>query len=337
MATQPAPTPAPESTVGPDAAEVAVADVFDFGGAPAGESGLALGQPETPPGEQTPAPSAAPAEPAPAGAETTAAPAAPSGAPPAPVAAPAPAAATPAAPALPAVDEAALRANSLEAQLNAAMARIKQLETTPSAPAAPTGTPAAPGGGTGTGEETPPEYAFTIPEQLGAALTSDDPAQQLHAINHLINGLGVAIHQRVRGELAQRLSDFKTSITAPQQETAQREAAQQVINTYYTKFPAHNNPTLTPMIAAEAAKLQAEFPGCDWSDPYLDALGVRLNKALETLGVGPAPAPAPSGTTPVPPKPAATVGGGPRGTEPVLANDQEAIMLSVFDGPTSPM
>lgn len=242
---------------------------------PAGEGGGSTAQPSP---EPSPQPSAAPpAAPEPAPAQPSAEP------PSAPSAEPA----TPPAASL-AVDEEALRRASLEAQVQALSAEVERLRASPQPgqpaqpgqpqPAAEPGQPAAP---------QPFRYALTLPEPTRAALLSDDPQQNLAAINAIVNDLGTIVHNTVVGQLRQEFSGAIYSMLQEaakvEQGSARTTAADGARQDYYKAFPAHNNPLVLPLIQAESQKMAAEFPHLGWNAQYINALGARVNAAMESL------------------------------------------------------
>jgi len=304
-------------------------------------------------GEAPAAPGASPVTPSPAPSEAAPTPAAPEPAP-APAsaapAAPSPAPATPdAAPQPPAVDEAALRTASLEAQVTALTEELNRLRASPQpAPTAPvpTGQPAptaAPESGQPAAEQLY-RYNLTLPPPVIEALQSDDPQTFAQGIGTIVNDLGTIVHNtvvaQVRGEfratLQQLMSSAEQAGSVEERESARKAAAED----YYKDFPAHNNPLILPILQAESQKMAAEFPGLSWNPQYKAALGARVNAALEALSapVGQQPEAEPAPVTPgmpPPPKPAAMLPSGARAASPGASGDisEEIVgVLSPFSG-----
>jgi len=268
--------------------------------------------PTAAPGEGAVAPSPSPAPEAPQGAAPAPQPSGlevPSGQVPA---APAPGQPAPAAP--PAPNEAALELASLRAQVTSLEQRLAAAGTQPK-PASPAAQPGQQPGQPGSSpeEETPPQYGFVIPDQLGAALTSENPQEVLQGITVLVNSLAANIHKALRQEYSGRLatmrSEIESAVRAPQI-AAQKEQMQ---NEYFTDFPQHKNPLIQPILEQTASELAAQFPGAVWDANYRAALGSRVNAKLLQLGVPTgAPAPTPAPTAPTPAKPAAFTPTAPR-------------------------
>lgn len=232
-------------------------------------------------GVATPSPSPEPAAvetPTPAAAEPAQAPA--SEAP----ASPSPAPATPAV--APAVDEDALRRASLEATNDALRRELEELRATPQA-----SQPAATE--TGQPQEQLVRYGLTLPKPVTDALLSDDPQQNVTAINQIVNDLGTIVHnsvlKQVRAEVGEAFRQLHATGTQAQSETTRETAIADGRKEYFKAFPAHENELILPLIQTESRKMAAEFPGLKWSPDYVNALGTRVNRALATLRGDPAP------------------------------------------------
>lgn len=337
MATQPEATPTEPQADPMEALASEVGDIFGVTSAPEpaapAPNEAPLAPEPAPPGEGVVAPSpspepaapAAPApQPAPPGQELTPAQ-------PAPGAQPAPAPAEPNAQAL---ELASMRATIADLQQ-----KLQQQQPAQPAPAQPGGQPGQPG--SDPAEEAPPQYGLVIPEQVGAAILSDDPQQNIQGITALINGLAGVIHKNVRQEFAQKLGTVETrlaeAVRAPQ-EQARREALQAE---YYAEFPQHKNPVVQTILSWEAAAMAAQYPDAPWDANYRAVLGARVNaKIAELTGAAPAApaptAPAPAPVTPAPAKPAAFTPTTPRteGALPSFGSETEAQVADVFSFPT---
>lgn len=293
-----------------------VADIFNLGSAdsPTPASTPTPAAPAAPEaGAEVVAPSAAPAAPASAEPSTPASQEVlppltqtpPASATPAPTPAPAPASAAP----TPTVDEAALKARSMEAQLEAMSAELAALRA--GKPAVPGETP-APTPGSDPAQPEVVQYGLQIPNEVAAAIFGEDAAKAHQGLNHLVSSLASVIHTRVQQQFRQELQQVQQTITTQSSEAeaaASREAAQ---NLYYKHFPTHNTPIIQPIIAAVNRQLAAELPHHPWDDNYVAALGQRVNAELAKIAgtaVAPTPTPAPAPTpTPSPAaRPAAMV------------------------------
>lgn len=306
-----------------------VRDVFDFGHSeqPTEQPPAAQPAPASEPGEgggQAPSPS--PVSPTPV-APQPAPPAAPAVTPPA--APPAPAPATPPA------DEAALRQASLEAQVAALTSTIEQLRANPQpAPGQQPPTAAAPGSEQA-GAEQPPRYNLALPEQVTSALTGEDPAQATQAIHWIVNSLATIVHNNLRLEYRKHFDDRVNGLVAEagqvQAETNQAQTVEQAREQYYEKFADHKNPLIQPIVALEAQKLAAQYPGLTWGDQFMNSLGARVNNALAELR-GQTAQPAPTPVVP-PARPAAMLpasGPAPQVPPGGASDSQEEIMFSTM-------
>lgn len=325
---------APEPVIDMSGLEQDVRDVFAFDSgneneppaapAPASEPGEGVGQAPSP-SPVAPEPPAAPATPTP--------PVAPQPAPPAAPATTPPAATPPPAPATPPADEAALRQASLEAQVAALTATIEQLRASPQGQQPPAAEPPAAPGSEQAGAEQPPRYNLSLPEQVTTALTGEDPAQANQAIHWIVNSLATIVHNNLRLEYRKHFDDRVNSLVAEagqvQAETNQATSIEQARAQYYEKFADHKNPLIMPIVAAEASKLAAQYPGLTWGDQFMDSLGARVNAAISELRGPAAAAPA---TPATPARPAAMLpASGPAPAQlPGGSETQEDIMFSTM-------
>jgi hypothetical protein len=311
--------------------------VLGVGDSTEAAAAIANKEPVTPPA--TPAEPTPPAEPpATPPAATPPAPVEPSVAPATPSATPAPAPA-----ATPAVDESALRLASLEAQNAALQQALDDLRASPQ-PATPTGqpTPAAPESGQPPAPSpVPAPYRLTLPEKVQQALTSENPQENIAAINAIVNDLATVIHasvvtqvrQETQASLAALLEQANSTVQVDERERARAAARQQ----YYDAFPDHKNPLVEPLVQAEATKMSGEFPGLKWDANYINALGTRVSNAIASLTGQPpvAPEPTPTPTPNAPPaRPARMLPSGVPAAAPnggdLNSPDEIADTLSVF-------
>lgn len=295
---------------------------------PSSEAGAAVvPAPAAPVTEQTPA---GEAPPAPAAATPT------DGKPPAP-AAPAPSEPPPAA-TQPPVDEAALKTASLEATVSALQAEVERLRANPQGGQPQAGQPSAPSTEQPAGEQ-PFRYALTLPEKVQQALLSDDPQQNVSAINTIVNDLGTIVHNtvlaQVRGEMRGMIQNLASMASEADSGQARSQAKEQAKEQYYGAFPAHKNALIEPIIVAENAKLAAAYPNSPWDQNWINALGARVNGVLEQLGAKPVEQPAVPAPNPPPSRPAAMLPAGNRGAAPtgdVSLSDEVMDTLDPFSG-----
>lgn len=267
----------------------------------------------------------APSAPEPSSAKTEASPQPaavepPAGTPPAGSAASAPAGTPPAAQQPQSADEAALREASLRAQVASLQSVIDSMRSQSQPPQS--GTPSAPPAGPESGQpaaEQPFRYNLTLPQPIVDALNSGEPEQIVPAIGKIVNDLGFIVHNTVIAQVRQEMQTAFSTLASMAERTndgSTREAAREAAREqYFAAFKSHKNPLIEPIIQNEANKMAAEFPGLPWDANYINALGARVNAALEAIGAKlPDAAPADpgqaNGGNPPAQKPAGFVGGG---------------------------
>lgn len=258
------------------------------------------------------APAAAPIPPTPAAAEP--APVVPPGQEP-PPATPTTPAAAPTPPVAPSPE--ALKTASLEAQVLALQTSLDALRANPAGGQPQAGNEPGPGGQPQ--QPALPQYALTLPEPVEQALNSEDPQVFKAGVLNIMNSLATIVHHNVRTEMGLRLQKFEQDLKAGDTAKSQAEAAEAAKNQYYELFPAHNNPTLLPIIQQESGRLAAEYPGLSWGPEFMTSLGARVNAAVAAITGQQAPQAQPFTPTPavpVPPRPAAGLPSGTRGEVP---------------------
>ncbi len=313
-----------------DASAAEIASVFDLpSDAPAAEVVTPPTAAEPAAGSVAPAPAAAPlpgvgehVAPAPAPADgLTPQPGAPQPAP-APAASP-PAVPTPAAApaAQPVPDEVA----TLRTQLAALQARLDNPTPAGGAPASPAA------GNESPAVEPPVDYStLAIPPQLSDAIFNEDGAVARQGMQHLVQTLASVIHTRVRDQFRTEMrTELQQRDQAAGQERTQQQQADDMARMqgeYYADFPTHNTPLVKTIVAHEATQLAAQQPTLAWGPEYRNALGARVNAAIQALtGAAPAPQPAPN---PAPPAPAPFV---PMGTRADAAKHGEPTNEDVIE------
>lgn len=299
-------------------------------------------------GEQPPAPAAAPVATSEAGGEAGSAPATspaaspagttpatPAAAQPAPetppgstpaVASPAPAAAAPTPPA-----EQALKEASLTAQVSALQEELNRLRGASPQPGQPPAQPgAAPESGQPSAQPAPLErFNLTLPQELTAAIFSDDEATAHAGISRLINDFGTIVYHtaaaQTRAYVDQQIGQLVSLAEQGQTEQVHNQAREQGQAQYFEAFPDHKNPLIEPILRVQAQAMAAEFPALPWGPDYINALGARVNGYIASLTGQPAPsaepAPQPAPGSQPPARPAAMIPVGSRtsaapGSEP---------------------
>jgi len=207
-----------------------------------------------------------------------------------------------------AIDENALRVQSLEATvqaLQAELARSRAIPPQAQAPQQPGQTQQ--GGGPGPADDLP-RYALSLPQQVAAALVSGDDQQTLAGITNMMNSLATIVHHNVRQEMRQNFAALVGAARQQEYETTQSNVIALAREDYFSAFPDHRSPLVMPLVQAEAVAMTAEYPGLGWNEQYRNALGQRVNARLEQLRQTGAA----NGGTPPPQQPAAMIPTGPR-------------------------
>lgn len=165
---------------------------------------------------------------------------------------------------------------------------------------------------------------------MSNAIFGEDMGQAKAGLTHLVNSLSSHITNTVLALVRQELSASVTAAKSQQEQNAaastQVEEMEKAKNAYFAAFPAHNKPTLIPVIQHQASLMAVEFPNLPWDANYINALGVRVNRAIQELtGAPAAPTPTPTPAPTVPVKPAAMMPSGPREPVNFLESDGDFI------------
>jgi len=152
---------------------------------------------------------------------------------------------------------------------------------------------------------------LTVPDDLYNAVFAEDDGLSKRGMNVLVSSIATAavnhVLQRVVPIVDSRLAGYDQS-------TRQRTTAQSQEEDYYNAFPAHRNPMFRTAIESEMQKMAQEMPAAPWNDDFRNALGTRVNRTLQLLGinVGMVPGAQPNGGSAQPPA-AAGFGAQPQG------------------------
>jgi len=123
---------------------------------------------------------------------------------------------------------------------------------------------------------------LTVPDDLYNAVFAEDESLSKRGINVLVSSIATAAvnHtlQRVVPIVQAQLQHYDNSTR--QQTTAQRQEED-----YYSAFPAHRNPMFRTAIEAEMQKMAQEMPNVPWTEDFRNALGTRVNRTLQLLGI----------------------------------------------------
>ena len=149
---------------------------------------------------------------------------------------------------------------------------------------------------------------LTVPDNLYDAVFAEDPGLSKRGLNVLVSSIATAavnhVLQKVVPIVDNRLQGYDQSTRAATTAQSQEED-------YYKAFPAHRNPLFRTAIESEMQKMAQEMPSAPWNEDFRNALGTRVNRTLQLLGinVGMVPGKSDGGAEP----PAAGFGAQPAG------------------------
>lgn len=118
----------------------------------------------------------------------------------------------------------------------------------------------------------------TVPDQLVAAIGSENPTERKAAIGQLM-GIGMTIAHRMAMKQAVEQVRREMSSILPQfvgEQIRNYDTAQQVYKDFYGKFPQLSAPQFRPIVQAEAAKLSRQLGVSGWTPEFRDRLGAHV-------------------------------------------------------------
>lgn len=127
-------------------------------------------------------------------------------------------------------------------------------------------------------------YNLTIPDQLFAAMNSEDPNERRQAIAHAFNGLARVVHSNVRQEYSTALQQQVPQMLQQRQQHEQFQ--RQVFNDFYGANPDLNRPELRQAIVGVASQLMREGQATGqfqtWDANFSQALATRVRGVLSS-------------------------------------------------------
>lgn len=215
-------------------------------------------------------------------------------------------------------------------------AKLALLEAAPKPAPATEAAPAAPA----QEQEQPAKARFPIlqlPNEIKEGLISDDPELMTGAVSALLSGVANTIYATVLKDLEPKFKALDDGIKAPiaakaeEDELAQAaEAAKTQRENYFKAFPQHNDPKLMPIIQSELQALVTQHPNLTFDEPFIAALGTRVNAYLASLGVPVQDQQQQAPATQQPQRPPATIPAGTRTSDEPSLTD-EITDLMTFD------
>lgn len=207
---------------------------------------------------------------------------APAGAPPSPTPAPgAQPAAEGGAPAEISLEDRLVLANAraLQEQNAALLARVQALESG-AQPGQQSQPPAVPDQSGGQGQEQP--LRLTVPDQLAAAIFSEDDATSRQGLNLLVSAVAQnAVNEAVRQSkliVQQSLSGLVTA----QEQTRQVQSMEE---TFYGRHQDLKNPLFRQLIQQTVDEKYKALPNAPWDDLLMDTVAATVRVKLKALGI----------------------------------------------------
>lgn len=170
----------------------------------------------------------------------------------------------------------------------------------PAEPAAkPDATPAKPDGKAPEGRDYRQLYTFNLPDELMAAINSEDPKERKGAMQYMISGVGAAIHKQVEQEFTKTIEALTTRMPQfIQQAVIEREQARAVFDDFYGTYKQFNRPELYPLVTNVAKAVMKEKKLTQWGPEARDAVAARLNQLMGANAAAAPAAPAKPATQP---------------------------------------
>lgn len=139
-------------------------------------------------------------------------------------------------------------------------------------------------------EPKAPAFNVDIPQEMLAAMASEDPGERAHATKLLINGSMNMVWNKMEQALTAVVAQVREALPQMiQSHTTTTKTQEQVFNDFYGKFPQLNNPALQPVVVNVAARLaqadKAAGRQWSWNDEFRDRLGQEVLQLIS--GVAP--------------------------------------------------
>ncbi len=176
-----------------------------------------------------------------------------------------------------------------------------------------------------------PNFLPQVPDNMMAALNSEDPAERKVGVQNLVSGTAHMVYGQVMKDVQTMLEASKGQIQA---DTVTTTEAEKIYADFYQKFPTLDKESFKPMVMAVTRQVYAETKPAAWSEALRDAIGNRVIAELRSFAPTPPAGEGGSdnGGSPSAPNlgPAALTGGGTRPTAPsknTLGNEVEDVIF----------
>lgn len=124
-----------------------------------------------------------------------------------------------------------------------------------------------------------PDYMYDVPDQIMAAMASEDPVQRKEGVKHLLGGIGRTIHRNIMREIATAQAQIPQMVTGMIKEQAYR---QRIHDDFYGEYKDLNAPHLIPVVTATFGDLlqQGKVQKDSWSQKTRDIVAREVYKRL---------------------------------------------------------
>lgn len=139
-----------------------------------------------------------------------------------------------------------------------------------------------------------PEYNFDIPDQLLAAMASEDPKDKKIGTMMLVRGVAQGIHKTIMTTMAQDVIPrvIQGAVEATRAQIAQEKQMEMMRNDFYSNHKDLDKPELKPFISQTSLMLMKEQNATAWTPEFRDALANRVRGILQSVAGGAAKQPA---------------------------------------------
>jgi hypothetical protein len=136
-----------------------------------------------------------------------------------------------------------------------------------------------------------PAYSYQIPQEIVAALGSEDPQQNIAAITNLFNGFAAITHQRVMRE-AKAVIDNVVETKVPEKASSvvqQIQTQQDMRKDYFSSYPNHDKPEIHGFVSQATnmvfdAYRRNGIVNPVWDDKLRDAIASTTEKLSGIAG-----------------------------------------------------
>jgi hypothetical protein len=136
---------------------------------------------------------------------------------------------------------------------------------------------------------------LVVPDQIAAAIMSDDPNAAKQGMDLLITAVA---HNAVNMALAKVAPMIDAKMAEVVQYVQGGTQVNKMEEDFFKRFPHLNNELYRPVIQATVDEKFKAFPGARWDEVMMDAVGSTVNSKLQALGINPVAPNAPAGQEP---------------------------------------